>query len=157
MGCRHAPGQKRAVELSVWYLNFYSVCWQVFPSSGRLKSHTNKLKYQTTKACHDSLFLQGLSVWNIPELNRPWININFMIKGKRSIFSGKNKSVLWSVLLSTSGSWILDCVVRRKLKTILICELPFFSAVSEKFSEQLSPTELHLKILEFFLNELLTA
>ena len=23
--------------------------WQVFPSSGRLKSHTNKLKYQTTK------------------------------------------------------------------------------------------------------------
>ncbi len=28
--------------------------------------------------------------------------------------------------------------------------MPFFSAVSEKFSEQLSPKELHFKILQIY-------
>jgi hypothetical protein len=136
-----------------------SVCGQVFPSSGRLKSHTNKLKYQTTKAGHDSLFLQGSTLCNVPELNCPWImNSNFIIKGqKKEFFPAKTKVFRDVSYYQTSGYWIQDCVVRRKLKTILICEMPFFSAVSEKFSEQLSPKELHLKILEFFLDELRTS
>jgi hypothetical protein len=69
---------------------------------------------------------------------------------KKHFFPAKITVFCEVTYYQTSGYRILDCVVRRKLKTILICEMPFFSAVSEKFSEQLSPKELHLKILQFF-------